>query len=176
MEKDAPYLLKENGGPIDPHSRSLRQSWCRRHSFVKRRKTSSRKGLSEQEVEEKKSAFCEDVNQKIRDNDILDGLIINFDETGLPVLPTDSYTLEVRGATTVKIAGVDDKRAVTGVVAGCRDGTKLPWQLIYTGKTDRCHPDRALFPTDWSITHSKSHWSTNETKNKYVAEVIVKWA
>ena len=69
----------------------------------------------------------------IIDNDILDELIINFDETSLPVLPVQSYAVNVRGSTDVKITGVKDKRNVTGVIGAARDGTRLPWQLIYKG-------------------------------------------
>ena len=50
---------------------------------------------------------------------------MNFDETNLPVLPNQNYTMNIRGGHIVKIIGVDDKRNVTGVVAAVRDGTNF---------------------------------------------------
>ena len=51
-------------------------------------------------------------------------------------------------------------------------GEFLPPQLIYKGKTDRCHPHYD-FPNDWSITHSPKHWSTEETTLAYINEIIL---
>jgi len=48
----------------------------------------------------------------------------------------------------------------------------LPLQLIYKGKTNRCHP-RHDFPADWHITHSPKHWSTEETMIQYVENIIM---
>ena len=51
-------------------------------------------------------------------------------------------------------------------------GDLLPFQLVYTGKTARCHPPFS-FPSDWSVTHSKNHWSNESTMLEYVNNVIV---
>ena len=51
-------------------------------------------------------------------------------------------------------------------------GAFLPIQLIYKGKTDRCHPHFS-FPLHWDITHSPKHWSTEETMIQYVNNIIV---
>ena len=153
----APHLLSCNNGPIDPTSDSLRQSFYRRHKLCKRRKTSSRTNLSQEQKEEREARFCDDVNNKIINNDILDALVINFDETSLPLCPVQSYTMEQRGANNVRIAGANDKRNVTGVIAGALDGTKLDWQLIFKGETNRCHPNTALLPPGFDTTHSTKH-------------------
>lgn len=173
LEAKAPHLLIENGGVIDPASDSLRQSFYRRHKLVKRRKTSSRTNLSQEQKEDRVATFCNEVNDKIHSNDILDALVINFDETSLPALPAQSYTMAIRGATNVRITGASDKRNVTGVVAGARDGQKIPWQIIYQGKTKQCHPNTDLLPGDFNVTHTKKHWSTNESKVAYLIHVIV---
>ena len=51
-------------------------------------------------------------------------------------------------------------------------GDFLPLQVIYSGKTSRCHP-RFQFPQDWNITHSPNHWSNELTTIEYISEVIV---
>ena len=48
----------------------------------------------------------------------------------------------------------------------------LPPQVIFGGKTDRCHPNYD-FPADWDITHSENHWANTETQIQYVENVIM---
>lgn len=45
-------------------------------------------------------------------------------------------------------------------------------QVIYKGKTDRCHP-QFDFPSDWHITHSPEHWSTEKTMIDYIKFIIL---
>ena len=51
-------------------------------------------------------------------------------------------------------------------------GDFLPLQLIYKGKTDRCHP-KFLFPDNWDITHARKHWSTEETICQYIEKITI---
>ena len=46
-------------------------------------------------------------------------------------------------------------------------GEVLPPQLIYGGKSDRCHPPFD-FPRDWLINRSLKHWSNEGTMLKYL--------
>ena len=55
---------------------------------------------------------------------------------------------------------------------GALVGDFLPAQLIYKGKTDRCHP-HYQFPLSWDITHSSNHWSTETTMIQYVQNIII---
>ena len=48
----------------------------------------------------------------------------------------------------------------------------MPIQLIYKGKTPRCHP-HFQFPSDWHVTHSPKHWSNEETILEYIHKIIV---
>ena len=45
----------------------------------------------------------------------------------------------------IPIASSDDKRQITAVLGVTMTGGYLPPQLIYKGKTLRCHP-KVLFP------------------------------
>ena len=68
--------------------------------------------------------------------------------------------------------GVNDKRQITAFFCGSLTGNILPLQLIYSGKSARCHP-HFKFPPDWHVTHSLRHWSNKETMLQYIKEIIV---
>ena len=57
-------------------------------------------------------------------------------------------------------AAVDDKRPITAVLACTLTGTSLPVQLIYDGKTEKCHR-RVSFPSGWHITHTDNREYNN---------------
>ena len=54
---------------------------------------------------------------------------------------------------------------------GTAVGDFLPVQLIYAGKTTRCHA-KFQFLSDWLITHSQKHWSNEATILDYIDNVI----
>ena len=70
------------------------------------------------------------------------------------------------------MVGVNDKRQITAIFCGTLLGDFLPVQLIYKGKTPRCHP-HFEFPSGWHITHSPKHWSTEQTMLQYVEHIIL---
>ena len=57
--------------------------------------------------------------------------------------------MEKEGAKQVAVTGATDKRQIMVVFCGTAIGEFLPIQLIYAGKTKRCHP-QFPFPSDWS--------------------------
>ena len=56
-------------------------------------------------------------------------------------------------------------------LAGTLDGTFLPIQLIYQGKTSQCHP-KYKFPKGFHITESENHWANSSTMIDYVDKII----
>jgi hypothetical protein len=76
-----------------------------------------------------------------------------------------------RGALQVEIAAKEDKRQITALLGCSAKGELLPLQLIYQGKTEKCHP-RTTFPEGFGITHSENHWSTIATMKDYVIHVL----
>jgi len=104
--------------------------------------------------------------------DIPPQLILNWDQTGIKIVPSSSYTLEQEGARRVEVVGLTDKRLITAVFCGSLLGDFLPVQIIYKGKTSRCHP-RYAFPAGWQVTHSPNHWSTETTMIEYVKDIII---
>ena len=45
-------------------------------------------------------------------------LILNWDQTGLNIVPASHWTLEQKGARRVELFGVNDKRQITAVFCG----------------------------------------------------------
>ena len=72
---------------------------------------------------------------------------------------TNNTTLEAGGIKSVPIVGKGKQKQITGTFTVNADGDFLPMQLIYTEKTDRCHPNGINFPEGFSITHTPNHWS-----------------
>ena len=101
-------------------------------------------------------------------------LIINFDQTGLSIVPSSDWTMEAKGAKSVEAVGKDDKRQLTAVLAGSLTGDLLPPQIIYQGKTPCCLPKHS-FPEKWHITYSINHWSNEDTMKEYVDNVLLQY-
>ena len=47
----------------------------------------------------------------------------------------------------------------------------LPIQLVYQGKTFKCHPFQFL--SNWHITHSHNHWCNEDTVKDYITKILV---
>lgn len=80
--------------------------------------------------------------------------------------------MDRQGVKRVEIGGANDKRLITAVFCGSLVGDFLPVQVIYQGKTDRCHPNYQ-FPPEWHITHSQKHWSNETTMMQYIEKIIL---
>ena len=162
-------MLLENGGYVE-----LTKAWARgllgRMGYVKRRgKTSKSKNLVEN-FDDLKASFLEEVSTTVVMDEIPLEMRLNWDQTGLNLIPSSSWTMEQRGAQRVEITGLNDKRMITAVFCSTLTGDFLPIYLVYQG-TKRCHP-KYNFPEDWHITHSPNHWSTEETMKDYLDHVV----
>ncbi len=51
-------------------------------------------------------------------------------------------------------------------------GEYHPPQLIYKGKTERCHP-RVSAPKGWDIWHSYNQLSNENTMKRYIERIII---
>jgi hypothetical protein len=101
-------------------------------------------------------------------------LIVNLDQTGVELVPASNTTYDKKGKKSIAIVGQDDKRQITAVVASSPIGVLLPLQLIFGGKTDRCHPPIPdhIKQSGFHITHSDNHWSNQQTMKQYVEHII----
>ena len=82
-------------------------------------------------------------------------------------------TLEFEGAKSVPVKGKGKGKQITGTFAVSATGRFLPMQLIYAGKTKRCHPQDIEFPSDFDVTRSLNHWSNKELAIKHIREIIL---
>ena len=75
----------------------------------------------------------------------------------------------------VEVSGIEDKQQITATFAASLSGSFLPVQLVYQGKTSKCHPSIDC-PNNWHITHSPNHWCNESTMILYVQLIIVSYA
>ena len=146
-------LLAEFGGPVDLN-RHWAYSLLRRMKFVKRKATTSKSKHTVTNFEQLKKSFLDEVVTTVLMEEIPPELVMNWDQTGMKIVPSSSWTMNQSGAKRVDMIGVGDKRQITAVFCGTLVGDFLPLQLIYAGTTSRCHP-KFNFPSGWHITHSK---------------------
>lgn len=78
-----------------------------------------------------------------------------------------------RGDKSVSIKGLSDKRNITLTFVLTLAGELIPLQIIYSGKTDRCHPKDIQFPSGFCISQNEKHWSNEEETIKLIDMVIV---
>lgn len=169
-------LLSEHGGTI-----KLGWKWCesvfRRMKWTNRKGTTSKPIIAPGLIKEVGLTFFKDISEIVQANNIPPELIINLDQTPLPFILISKYSMNQKGAKNVPIQGTDDYRQITGTFSVALSGKFLPMQLIYKGKTNRCHPSYE-FPSDFHITHNDNHWANEETSldllNKIVIPYIVK--
>lgn len=98
-----------------------------------------------------------------------------MDQTGVHLVPSSRWTYETINSSSVAVIGAEDKRQITACIASSMDGDLLPLQLIFQGKTDRSLP--AISPASIAarvdLTRSDNHWSTQETMQRYIAQIIM---
>ena len=164
-------MLYENGGHV-----SLNAHWAysllHRMNFVQRKCTTSKSKHTVAHFAQLRKSFLDEVVQIVTMEEVPAELILNWDQTGIHIVPSATWTMDKRGLKRVELAGTNDKHQITAVFCASITGDFLPVQLIYKGKTDRCHP-KHHFPSAWNITHSKNHWSTEETMLQYLDAIIL---
>ena len=163
-------LLACNGGGIH-----LTKAWARsllnRMGMVKRR-VSSKAKIDVHNFDDIKEEFLLDVKNVISMDKIPPSLVINWDQTAIQYVPISSWTMAQEGVKRVEIAGKDDKRQITAVLACTMNGDVLPPQLVYQGKTPRCLP-QVEFPNQWHITYTENHWCNESTMKEYIDKIIL---
>ena len=163
--------LIEFGGDVE-----LKKQWAysllRRMKFVKRKATTAKSKHSTADFARLKQQFLADVVTTVEMEEIPAELILNWDQTGIKIVPSSTWTMDVQGSKRVEAVGVNDKRLITALFCGSLIGDFLPIQVIYRGTTNRCHP-RYQFPSDWDITHSPKHWANEKTTVQYIKNIIV---
>ena len=162
-------LLKDYGGHI-----SIEKSWARslliRMNFVKRKGSTAAK-LPPADFAKVKGDYLERIKTTVFENHIVPQLVLNWDQTAVRLVPYSEWTMEEQGTNKISIKGLNDKREITALLTITLSGSILPPQLLYSGKTERCHPD-CNFPSDWDIWHTENHWSNKSTILRYIENVL----
>ena len=120
--------------------------------------------MTSEKFEEIKTTFLQQVANA---HTIPSDLFINWDQTGINVVPSSSYTMEERGAGCVEIAGYGDKRMIMATFGATLSGKFLPMQILYGGKTNRCHP-KHQFPSEFDVYHHSNHWANEECAIRFI--------
>ena len=147
--------MKKYGGHID-----LTDDWARHvlesMKWTKRKGTTGKVESSQQFLDKEKLTFQRNLSTIIEHHDIPKDLVLNLDQTPLSYVSAGKYTFNPKGAKTVPIKGVDDKRQITATFSISMTGSFLTIQLIYEGKTRRCLPN-CDFPKGFNVTYSPNH-------------------
>lgn len=128
IKKHRPTLLQENGGPI-----MLLKSWAysllKRHNYVKRKATKAARKLP-RNFNVQKGGFLENISRTVHLYKIPKDLVFNFDQTGLPLVPTSNWTMAECGSKQIDVVGKDDKRNITALLTVTATGKLLPPQVL----------------------------------------------
>ena len=139
-----PEKMSRNGGKIN-----LTVKWARgilkSMNWVKRRGTTAKLTMNPALYDELAFTWKKKIAEKVFEHKIHNDLILSFDQTPLGFTCPAKTTFTEKNAETVPIGNLDDKRQITGTFVVNLSGEFLPIQLIYTGKTDLCHP-KVEFP------------------------------
>ena len=84
-----------------------------RMGFVKRRGTTSKSKILVKQFDELKVQFLDDMVTTVAVEEIPPELILNWDQTGLNIVPSSSWTMDQRGAKRVELTGLNDKWQIT---------------------------------------------------------------
>ena len=165
-------MLVQHGGHIQI-TKAWALSLLKRMGYVKRKAaTKSTPGMSGEEFERVRKEFLKQIAGIVKLQDIPDNLIINLDQTGIKLVPASDWTMAAEGSRRVEVIGLGDKRQVTATFAATLDGTFLPMQILYQGKTNRSHP-KYTFPEGFDIFHTPNHWANEETCLWFFENIIL---
>ena len=124
------------GGPIDI-TKSWAKSLLTRMGYVKRKACSTAK-VESLSFEELKEQFLLDIKVVVEMEDVPADLTMNWDHTGINIVPSCPWTMEEKGAKRVDCVGLYDKRQITVVICATisclsRSFTKVKPQLVCLG-------------------------------------------
>ena len=115
--------------------------------------------------------FLHDIAEFVIKYQIPDELIINVDQTPSKLVSVNKVTMAEKGSKHVSKFGISDKRAITVTLCQTLKCKMLPFQLIYTGKTQRSLPS-VKFPKGFCLSFNESHWSNEKETLRLLNKII----
>ena len=116
--------------------------------------------------------FMHKVVQKVEKHNIPHSLIINAYQTPSKYIPVGRSTLAEKNIKDVPISGSADKRSIIATFAETLDGSFLPFQIIYKGKTIQSLP-QIYFPNGFSLSVNEKHFSNTQESIKFLKEIVI---
>ena len=171
-------LISESTDPAHEHLKqvipgeSWAQSILRRMGFRRRAATTGKVHISEDAKKEAGLLFHHEIASVVEKYNIPLEFVINSDQTPSKYVTAGRTTMAAKNASTVPLAGSNDKRAITLTLSVVLDGTILPFQCIYGGKTTRSIPN-VNFPDGFSLSANIKHYSNTDEALKHLNEVVV---
>jgi len=102
--------------------------------------------------------------------------VFNADQTGVTLVPSgNDRTYDVKGGKDVSVIGSEEKRAFTACLGSAADGTILPFQSIWKGKTTSSLPktrDQFRHMRFRYGLNEKNHWSNLKTTQDYFEHIL----
>ena len=163
-------MLVENGGILEI-TETWAQSITQRIGLVRRKSTTCKQPMSPGYIREIGFTFYRNIADTVAMHNIHDSLILNLDQTPLPFFLVGKYTLEKKGDKSVPMTNSNDYQQITGTFTISAEGNFLPIQLIYQGKSERCHA-KFKFPESFDVNHSENHWWNKE---KAISKIILQY-
>ena len=170
-------MLVEHGGHLQFTDNWARNVWNEvqpsEKKMVKRMATTSKIPVDSRLLKERQLTFQRKIQGLIKWYDTPKELVLNFDQTPLSYITVGNNTLEFEGAKSVPVKGKGKGKQITGTFTVSATGRFLPVQLIYPGKTNRCHPQGIEFPPGFDVTHPHNHWSNEGLVIQHVCEIVI---
>ena len=88
------------------------------------------------------------------------------------VVTTSNITMAAKGEKHISRAGATDERAITMTLCESLDGCMPPFQLIYTGKTERSLPN-FTFPDGFCLIFNQKHWNNETETIRLIEDLLV---
>ena len=150
---------------------SWAESLFRRMGFVRRMAATAKIPIPEKACKEIELVFMHKIVQKVEKHNIPHFFIINADQTPSKYVPVGRSTLAEKNIKDVPISGSADKRLITANFAETLDGSVLPFQLIYKGKTTQSLP-KTDFPDGFSLSVNEKDFSNTQESIKFLKEIV----
>ena len=139
------------------------RSWVRslyhRMNFSRRATATSRPRITQSLWDEINTQYLHDIASAVRTYNILYGLKLNVYQTPSKHVRTTNVTMAEHRTAHIPVRRGDDKRTITVTVIQSLSGKMLPFQIIYTRKTERCLPKNSTGKENFLFSYNEKHWS-----------------
>jgi hypothetical protein len=173
---DVPY----RDGSTFKASDDFVRRWVRRHlNWAERKATRAAQKIPDDWEDKCEKSFLRKA-YSIKEYDIPSSLYVNSDQTQVVFAPGDKMTYAEKGAKQVSLVGGEEKRAFTVMVSVANNGTLLPFQAIYQGKTALSRPSQTAPHFD-DVIHAgmllefsgtATYWSNQQMMRNFVKKIL----